>query len=92
MKDKDKYRAQIEARLMEFGESLYDITNKMEQRKTNQPNIKITPILKKQEAAEDKLKKLDRADEDSWRAYQAELDELVVGIDEDLRKAMAYFG
>lgn len=92
MKDKEKYRAQIEARLMEFGESLYEITNKMEQRKANQPDIEIAPILKKQEAAEDKLRKLDTADEDSWRTYQAELEQLVVGIDRDLRKAMAYFG
>jgi len=92
MKDKEKYRAQIEARLMEFGESLYEITNKMEQRKANRPNIEIVPILKKQEAAEDKLKELDTADEDSWRTYQAELEQLVVGIDRDLRKAMAYFG
>jgi len=92
MKDKEKYRAQLEARLMEFGESLYEITNKMEQRKANRPNIEIVPILKKQETAEDKLKELDTADEDSWRTYQAELDQLVVGIDRDLRKAMAYFG
>ena len=92
MKDKEKYRAQLEARLMEFGESLYEITNKMEQRKVNQPNIEIAPILKKQEAAEDKLKELDTADENSWQTYQNELDQLVVGIDADLRKAMAYFG
>ena len=92
MKAKEKYRAQIEAQLMEFGESLYEITNKMEQRKANQHNINVAPIVKKQEAAEDKLKKLDTADEDSWRTYQAELDELLVGIDADLRKAMAYFG
>jgi len=31
MTEKEKYRVQIEARLMKFGESLYEITTKKEQ-------------------------------------------------------------
>jgi hypothetical protein len=91
MKEKEKYRAQIESRLMKFGESLYEITTKKEQRKKNQPDIRIDPILRKQEAVEAKLKELDTANENSWQKYKAELDHLVEGIDADLRKAMAYF-
>ncbi|MEJ2167973.1 MAG: hypothetical protein P8185_06995 [Deltaproteobacteria bacterium] len=91
MNEKEKYRAQIEARLMKFGESLYEITNKREQRKENRPDIQIDPILRKQKAVEDKLKQLDTADENSWQKYKAEVDHLVDGIDDDLRKAMAYF-
>jgi hypothetical protein len=91
MKQKEKYRAQIEARLMKFGESLYEITTKKEQRKKDLPDIQIEPILRKQEAVEAKLNELDTADETSWQKYKAELDQLVEGIDADLRKAMAYF-
>ena len=92
MKEKEKYRAQIEARLMKFGESLYEITNKKMQRKGNRPDFRIDPILKKQETAEAKLKELDAADENSWQKVKTELDQLLDGIDEELRKAMAYFG
>jgi hypothetical protein len=91
MKEKEKYRAEIESRLMKFGESLYEITTKKEQRKKNRPDIRIDPILRKQEAVEAKLKELDTADENSWQKYKAELDQLIEGIDTDLRKAMAYF-
>jgi hypothetical protein len=91
MNEKEKYRAQIESRLMKFGESLYEITAKKEQRKENQPDIQIDPILRKQEAVEAKLKELDAADENSWQKFKTELDQLVEGIDSDLRKALAYF-
>ncbi|MGD8801381.1 MAG: hypothetical protein PVJ44_22890 [Desulfobacterales bacterium] len=92
MKEREKYRAKIESRLMKFGESLYEITNKKKQRKDNWPDVQIDPILKKQEDAEAKLKELDAADENSWQKYKADLDQLVDGIDADLRKAMVYFG
>jgi hypothetical protein len=92
VKEKEKYRAEIESRLIKFSESLYEITNKKEQRKENQPDIQIDPILRKQEAVETKLKEMDPADEISWQKYKAELDQLVDGIDADLRKAIAYFG
>jgi soluble cytochrome b562 len=92
MQEKEKYRAQIEGRLMKFGESLYEITNKLEQRKDDLPDLQIAPILKKQEAVETKLKDLDEADESNWQKYKTELDDLVAGIDEDLRTAMTYFG
>jgi hypothetical protein len=92
MKEKEKYRAEIESRLMKFGQSLYEITTKREQRKENRPDIQIEPILRKQKAVEAKLKKLDTVDENSWQKCKAELDQLLEGIDADLRKAMAYFG
>ncbi|MGD2036689.1 MAG: hypothetical protein PVH28_02330 [Desulfobacterales bacterium] len=92
MKEKEKYRAEIESRLMKFGESLYEITTKKEQRKENRPDIQIGPILRKQETVEAKLKELDTADENSWQKHKAELDQLLEGIDADLRKAMAYDG
>lgn len=92
MKERERYRAQIEARLMKFGESLYEMTNKKKQRKDKWPDDQIEPILKKQEVAEAKLKELDAADDNSWQNYKTELDQLLDGIDEELRKAMAYFG
>lgn len=92
MKEKEKYRAQIEARLMTFGETLYEIQTRKERRKENLPEIEIDPILRKQEAAENKLKEVDEVDESSWQTFKVELDGLLDGIDADLRKAMTYFG
>lgn len=91
MKEKEKYRAKIESRLVKFGESLYEITTKKEQSKDNLPELEIDPILRKHEAVEAKLKELRAADESSWQKYKTELDQLVDGIDADLRRAMAYF-
>lgn len=91
-KEKEKYRAQVEARLMKFGESLYEITTKKEQQKDKWSDLQIEPILEKQEAAETRLEELDAADENSWQKYKTELDGLLDGIDKELRKAMAYFG
>lgn len=92
MREKEKYRAQIEARLMKFGESLYEIANKKIEREDNLPDLQIDPILRKHEAAEDRLKKLVEADDRSWQKYKTELDQLLDGIDADLRQAMSYFG
>lgn len=92
MREKEKYRSEIESRLVKFGESLYEITTKKEQNKDNMPDLEIDPILRKHEAVEAKLKKLKSADESSWQKYKTELDQLVDGIDADLRKAMTYFG
>jgi heterodisulfide reductase subunit C len=91
MDEKEKYRAQIEARLMKFGESMYEITNKMEQRKENLPDFQIDDVLRKQEDAEAKLKQLDQSDDSSWQKFKSDLDQLTDDIDEDLRKALAYF-
>ena len=92
MNEREKYRARIEAQLMKFGKSLYEITTKKEQRTDNLPDLKIKPILHKQQAAEAKFEELTAAKESSWQKHKAELDQLSEGIDQDLREAMTYFG
>jgi hypothetical protein len=92
MNEKEKYRAVIEARLMKFGESLYEITNKMDRRKSNLPDIQIQPILRKNDDARIKLARLDNSDENDWQKIKSELDRLMADIDKDLRRALAYLG
>ena len=92
MDEQEKYRAKIDARIKYFNESIEEITTKGKLRKATQPDINIEGILKKHEDAQSKLKELEKSDENSWQKYQAELDGLFDDIDEDLRKAMVYFG
>ncbi len=92
MDEKEKYRAKIDAKLLRFGETINEIKTNMEQRKENTPDIRLTPTLQKHEEARTKLSSLEQADKDSWHIYKRELDNLVNDIDEDLRRALAYFG
>ena len=92
MDEQEKYRAKIEARMKYFNESIEEITTKAKLRKVTQPDIKIESLLKKHEDAQARLRDLEKSDENSRQKFQAELDRLFDDIDEDLRKAMAYFG
>jgi ABC-type Fe3+-citrate transport system substrate-binding protein len=92
MDKKEKYHAEIEARLIKFGETLHEIKTNMEQRKENLPDIRIDATIRKHEEAKAKVKELKRSDESIWKKVKAELDNLVNDIDEDLRQALAYFG
>jgi hypothetical protein len=92
MDEKERYRAKIEARMMRFNETIEEITGKAKQRKATQPDIKIENFLQKHQEAKAKLKELEQSDDKSWQRFKAELDQLLDGVDQDLRKAMAYFG
>ena len=74
-----------------FNESIEEIKTKAKLRKETQPDIDIEGILKKHGNAQCRLKDLEKADENSWQKFEAELDRLFDDIDMDLRKAMAYF-
>jgi hypothetical protein len=54
--------------------------------------IEIENLLKKREAAKAKLEELEKSDENSWQKIKTELDQVVQGVDEELRRAMTYFG
>ena len=92
MDEQEKYRSKIEARMNKFNESIEEITAKAKLRKATQPDINIEGILKKHADAQARLNELEKSDESSRQKYQPELDRLFDDIDEDLRKAMAYFG
>lgn len=92
MREKDKYHAEIDAKLTKMGETLHEVKTKTEQRKQNLSEINIDDTLRKYKNARTKLEQLKQSDESAWHNQKSELDGYVNDIDEDLRKAMAYFG
>jgi len=92
MNEKEKYLAEIDAKLIKFGETLHEIKNKMEQRKENLPDIQIDTTIRRHEDARVKVNELKKSDESAWKKAKDELDNFVNDIDEDLRQTLAYFG
>lgn len=92
MEEKEKYHAEIDAKLIKFGETLNEIKTKAEQRKKNLSEISVDDTLLKHKNARAKLEQLKQMDEGTWQNYKVQLDDQVNDIDEDLRKALAYFG
>lgn len=92
MEEKEKYHAEIDAKLIKFGETLNEIKTKAEQRKKNLSEIGVDDTLRKHKNAKVKLEQLKQSDENTWQDYKVHLDAQVNDIREDLRKALAYFG
>jgi len=91
MEEKEKYHAEMEARLMRFGETINEIKTRMEKRKESLPNIPIQTTIKKHEDAKAKLAAMEQSDENSWHKFKTELNNLANDIDEDIRESLAYF-
>ena len=92
MEEKEKYHAEIDAKLIKFGETLNEIKTKAEQRKKNLSEISVDDTLRKHKNAKAKLEQLKQSDESSWQSHKMELDDQLNDINEELRKALAYFG
>jgi len=92
MNEKEKYRAKIEAQMASFNETIEEITTKGKLRKAKQPDMQVKALVKKHEDAKAKFKELEKSDGNTWQKIKGELDQLVSDVDQDLRKAMAYFG
>ena len=90
MEEKEKYHAEIDAKLIKFGETLNEIKTKAEQRKKNLSEIGIDDTLRKHKNAKVKLEQLKQSDENTWQDYKVHLDAQVNDINEDLRKALEY--
>jgi hypothetical protein len=91
MDEKERYRAEIYAKLIKFGESLHDLTTKKELREANRPEIEIDNLLSKHEQAKAKLKDLGSTDTDTWQQEKSEMDLLINDIEKEFREALAYF-
>ena len=91
MDKKERYRAEIYAKLIKFGESLHDLTTKKELRDERRPEIEIDNLLSKHEQAKAKLKDLGSTDTDTWQQEKSEMDLLINDIEKELREALAYF-
>jgi hypothetical protein len=91
MDEKERYRAEIYAKLVKFGESLHELTTRKELRDERRPEIEIDSLLSKHEQAKAKLQDLRRTDADTWHQQRSEMDLLINDIDTELREALAYF-
>jgi hypothetical protein len=90
MEDREKYRAEMEAQMLKFNETLAQIKSKIQMRDENEPALSLNPFLEKQEKVQTKLKKMEQTDEKSWPEARAELDHLMDDVDAELRKVWAY--
>jgi hypothetical protein len=91
MKEKEKYKAEIEERLQKFDAELKEIKMKQEQAKGNLTEINIDEIIEKQNKCRNKLSEIEQTDDSTWGKLKLEFDGMVSDIDKDMRKAMGYF-
>jgi hypothetical protein len=92
MNEKERYIAKIEARMTSFNDTIEKIITKSKVRKEMQPDIAVDDLVRKHEDAKAKLKEMKKSGENAWQQFKTELDEMFDDVDEDLRKATAYFG
>lgn len=91
MEEKDKYKAEIEVRLLKFSDTLNEIQAKLKERQERPSDFRVEPILEKHRKVSAKTSEIEKTDESAWSKFKSELDDLINDIDDDLRKAMAYF-
>ena len=92
MNEFEKYRAQVEAKMNSFNESIEEVIAKAKRRNATSPEVDVDRIVAKHETAKAKVKALETTDETKLQKIQHELVELFDDMDEDLRQAIAYFG
>lgn len=91
MDEKAKYRAQVEARLAKFGETLHEIKTKREMRDAIKPMLDFDAMVSKHRQATATLENMAAVDGDGWRTAKTEVDTLMEDIDNDLRQALSHF-
>ena len=91
MNEKEKYRAEIDAKLAKFGETLHEIKSKQETRNKMRPTLNINATIDKHKAAKAKIEAIEDSDTRSWHGIKAEVDSLMGDIDDDLRQAMSLY-
>lgn len=91
MEEREKYVAEIKARLRKCDETLCDIRTKLKECNEPPPGFEIDPIVEKQERLKARLDEVERKPDNSWARFKSEIDGLTNDIDDDLRKGLAYF-
>jgi hypothetical protein len=91
MDDRAKYQAEIDAKLLKFGETLNEIKAKRELRNMSRPVLQVDSALRKHQEAQTKAKELENANAESWEKMRTDMDTMMSDIDKDLREALAYY-
>jgi len=92
MDEKEKFKAEIDAKLVQSGQTLLEMKTKKKQRDANHPHLDLDTTEEKHKQAVVKARELDASDSEKWTHLRSELNSLMANIDEDLRQALAYFG
>jgi hypothetical protein len=92
MNTRDTYRAELEAKIVGFGNTLEEIRTKAEMRRQNAPDIDIDALFQKHKKAKAKAGELESADESVLQKIKSDLDTLLDDIDNDLRQALNQLG
>jgi hypothetical protein len=91
MDEKEKYHAELDARISKFDETLHEIKTKIKKRTELPSEIRLDDTIRKYEKAKAKHKDLKQLDGGMWKKLKVEVEGLFDEIDEDLRDALAYF-
>ena len=93
MNEKEKYFAQIEARMAKFGQTLHEIKTRAAAGSEAEayPEASLRLAMRKHEDAERKVQTLKQSDENTWERIRDDLENLTKDIDRDLRQALAHF-
>lgn len=91
MNEREKYRAEIEAKLNRFDTTMGKLSGKERMREESRPDIRLEDLAEKRKQVEKMLEELDTVtDEDVYQRKKAELMRMMSDIDENLRQAQAY--
>ena len=91
MNEKEKFKAEIAARLGKCDKGIREIETKLKECGESKPECDIDSIIRKYGIACEKLDDADKADENAWDRLKKELDGLTGDIDKDIRRALARF-
>ena len=80
MNEKEKYSAEIEAKLAKFDETLNEIKTKQELRDWSRIDFNIGGTIRKREEMQVKVNALEEADSNSWETVKAEVDGLAATV------------
>jgi predicted component of type VI protein secretion system len=91
MIEKEKYRAEVEAKMTQFNETLNEIIAKQELRDWSHNDLNIGGTICKRDELQIKVNELKKDDSTSWETVKTEVDGLIDDIDRELSSALAYF-
>jgi hypothetical protein len=91
MDEREKYRAEIDAKLATFGETLEEIKTKQALRNETLPDVQLDGIVRKHQEVQSRARELKTSDAGAYEEKKVELDSLMDDIDKELRASLAYF-
>jgi endonuclease IV len=91
MEEKEKYHAELDARISKVDKTLHEIKTKIKNKKELPSHIRLHDTIRKYEKAKVKHENLKQSDGGMWKKLKGEVEGLFDEIDEDLRETLAYF-